>query len=361
MEKYFKTRYFTVIFLVLMCLTCPCNSQESKIHLNDIQVIGSHNSYKIAIEKPLFDYLYKVNPKKMSSLQYGHISLVEQLDLGLRNLELDVFYDPNGGYYKKPKGLKIVKWKLRKPQPYDKENKLEVSGLKMFHVQDIDFRSHHLLFKDGLKVIKEWSDAHPNHTPIIILINAKDQKVKKTREPLTFTKEALNTIDKEIISILRYEKLITPDMVRSDFNSLEEAVLSKGWPDLESVKGRFLFVLDEKEEKNNKYLEGHESLKNRVLFVNSTEGNPEAAFRIINDPVKNFEYIKELVAKGYMVRTRADAGTKEARTNSYSRFEKAKASGAQVISTDYYVPSQLFESDFKVIFDDDTYEIIKNK
>ena len=60
-----------------------------------------------------------------------------------------------------------------------------------------------------------------------------------------------------------------------------------------------------------------------------------------------------------MVRTRSDAGTKEARANNYDRFLKAKASGAQVISTDYYVPSTLFESDFKVIFEDETYERIK--
>lgn len=335
--------------------------KNDKTPINNIQVIGSHNSYKIEIEKPLFDFLYKVNPKKISSLQYGHISLVAQLDLGLRNLELDVFYDPDGGYYKKPKGLKVLKWKLKKTQPFDLENKLDTPGLKMFHVQDFDFRSHHLLFKEGLEAIKKWSNAHPEHTPITILINAKDQKVEKTRDPLPFTKEALNTIDNEIISILGVDKLITPDLVRGNFKNLEEAVLTEGWPNFGAVKGRFLFVLDEKSEKNNRYLEGHESLKSRVLFVNSKEGNPEAAFRIINDPVKNFDYIKELVAKGYMVRTRADAGTKEARTIDYSRFEKAKASGAQVISTDYYIPSTLFESDFKIIFEDETYERIKTK
>ena len=47
---------------------------------------------------------------------------------------------------------------------------------------------------------------------------------------------------------------------------------------------------------------------------------------------------------------------KEARMSDYSRFEKAKASGAQVITTDYYIPSELFPSDFKVSFDDGAYE-----
>ena len=327
--------------------------------LNDIQVIGSHNSYKIAIEKPWFDILSTLDKKKMQGLEYGHISLEEQLKLGLRNLELDVFHDPVGGHFSNPKGLEIMKSKGIKPLEFDTANKLKQPGLKMFHVQDIDFRSHQLLFKDGLNVLKKWSDANPKHTPVVILINAKDQKIDGTRNPLPFTTEALDSIDLEIRSVFSKAQLMTPDDVRGDFETLEKAVLTKGWPELELVKGKFLFVLDEKEEKINSYLKNYANLEGSVMFVNSKEGRPEAAFRIINNPISDFDYIKELVAKGYMVRTRADAATKEARTNSYNRFEKAKASGAQVISTDYYIPSALFESDFKVIFDDETYERIK--
>ncbi|MEP3838614.1 MAG: Ca2+-dependent phosphoinositide-specific phospholipase C [Algibacter sp.] len=326
--------------------------------LNDIQVIGSHNSYKIEIEKPLYDYLHGVNPK-MESLQYGHVSLEKQLDLGLRNLELDVFYDPIGGYFSNPKGLDIVKTLGETPLDFDTEEKLKTPGLKMFHVQDIDFRSHHLLFRDGLKTLKKWSEKNPNHTPVVILINTKDQKVLQTRDPLPFDKIALDSLDVEIRSVFSERQLITPDAVRGNFKTLEESILKAGWPKLSALKGKFLFVLDEKEIRINNYLEGHDALKGRVLFVNSKEGNPEAAFRIVNNPITDFEYIKTLVAKGYMVRTRADAGTKEARINSYDRFEKAKASGAQVISTDYYIPSTLFDSNYKVIFEDGTYEKIK--
>jgi hypothetical protein len=56
-----------------------------------------------------------------------------------------------------------------------------------------------------------------------------------------------------------------------------------------------------------------------------------------------------------MVRTRADADTKEARNNDYNRFEKAKASGAQIITTDYYLPSKLFKSDYKISYEDGSY------
>lgn len=56
---------------------------NSKNKLNDLEVIGSHNSYKIPIEKPLWNYLYSIDSTKAKALQYGHITLEEQLNLGL--------------------------------------------------------------------------------------------------------------------------------------------------------------------------------------------------------------------------------------------------------------------------------------
>lgn len=350
-----KSSTTSLLFFGCLLMTAV-HAQTKQVNLNDIQVIGSHNSYKIAIEEPLWNHLFKLDSTMAKSLQYEHLCLITQLNLGLRNLELDILHDPLGGKYAHPKGVEIVRQIGNEPLPFDDGADLERPGLKMFHVQDIDFRSHHLLFKNGLKELLAWSDNNPDHTPVFILINAKDSEVPKTTKPLPFTKAALDSLDMEIKSVLSPSKLITPDMVRGDFATLEEAVMTKGWPSVADVKGRFLFVLDEKAEKINRYLEDYPSLQNRVLFVNSREGNPEAAFRIINDPIANFDYITELVAKGYLVRTRADAGTAEARTNDYTRFKKAKTSGAQVISTDYYIPSALFPSEFKVIFDDGRYE-----
>ncbi len=354
-----KNKISGLLFLSLFVLFSFDEKKEDGIKMNEIQVIGSHNSYKIAIEPPLWNYLFQKDSAAAKALQYTHIPLEAQLDLGLRNLEMDVLYDPKGGYYSHPKGLAIIKTLGKQPMEFDAEKKLAQAGLKMFHIQDIDFRSHYLLFKEGLQALKKWSDAHQNHMPIFILINAKDDNNRNLTEPLPFTKEALESIDAEIRSVFDNSQLITPDLVRGNFTTLEEAILKKGWPELEAVRGRFLFILDENETKINRYIDGHPSLKNRVLFVNAKEGTPEAAFRIVNNPIKDFNYIQELVGKGYMVRTRADDGTTEARNNDYTKFEKAKASGAQVISTDYYIPSTLFKSTYKVVFDNNQYERIK--
>jgi len=352
--------------LLLLLMTAPyfnVTAQKNDFagaKLNDIQVIGSHNSYKIAIEKPLMDYL-KAKSAALSSLEYEHIPLTDQLNMGLRGLELDVFHDPNGGYHSDPGGLDIVRASGITPLPFDEEEKLKKPGLKIFHVQEIDFRSHQLLFKDALMELKKWSDKNKGHTPIIITMNTKDAKIPQTRDPLVFDTEALKNLDDEIRAIIPQEKLITPDFVRGKRTTLEKAVLKDGWPKLDAVKGKFLFVLDEGDEKLDLYLENFPNLKGAVLFVNKEEGNPEAAFRIVNDPVADFDKIRLLVKSGYMVRTRADGDTQEARTNDYGRFEKAKASGAQIITTDYYAPSRFFPSNYKIRFDGVSFERIKNR
>jgi hypothetical protein len=81
------------------------------------------------------------------------------------------------------------------------------------------------------------------------------------------------------------------------------------------------------------YLEGHPSLRGRVLFTNAQPGQPDAAFIEKNDGPAG--EIAELVRMGYLVRTRTDADTKEARTNDMARRDAMVASGAQILSTDY--------------------------
>ena len=65
-----------------------------------------------------------------------------------------------------------------------------------------------------------------------------------------------------------------------------------------------------------------------------------------NNPQSQPGEIEELVALGYMVRTRADADTEQSRTNDTTRREAALASGAHFISTDYPVPNLEF-SDYQ--------------
>ena len=72
-----------------------------------------------------------------------------------------------------------------------------------------------------------------------------------------------------------------------------------------------------------------------MLFTNSPPGTPEAAFIKLNNPLSEPGVIEDLVRQGYIVRTRADADTVQARSGDTTQREAALASGAQYVSTDY--------------------------
>lgn len=329
-------------------------SYDALVRMNQIQVIGSHNSYKKPIDASLLAILEEEDPETARALEYSHPSLPEQLEIGLRQLELDLYYDPEGGRYANPKGLELVAARGMPPgSPYDPGRLMLQPGFKVLHVQDLDFRSHYLTFQAALMEIRSWSVAHPDHLPIVITINAKDEEVEEHPEfvrPLPYDREAFEALEEEIRNVFSEGSLITPDDVRDDFPTLEQAVLAGNWPTLSEARGKVLFVLDEEGRKQETYIGGHPSLEGLILFVNAKEGSPEAAFRIVNDPIQDEDYIRELVRVGYLVRTRADADTEEARSEDTRRREAAFASGAHFISTDYYLPGRAFQSRYRVSF-----------
>ena len=147
--------------------------------------------------------------------------------------------------------------------------------------------------------------------------------------------------------------MIIPDDIRGSYSTLEQAVLAGNWPILKKAKGKFIFILDETGDKRISYISGHPSMEGRILFANAEPGTPEAAIIIRNNAKK--DNIADLVKKGYIVRTRADADTYEARMNDKSVFEAACKSGAQIITTDYYKKSTQFKSDYVISFENGKY------
>jgi hypothetical protein len=339
--------FFGLLLLSLLPIA-QTNDPGDNTPINQIQVIGSHNSYKKAIDPKLFKMLQSRDSIGMSKIDYEHVSLSDQLNLGLLNLEIDVYADTAGGKYAHPKGLD---WVPGQPT-YDTEGVMKQPGFKVFHMVDIDYRSNCPTFKLCLQELRRWSDAHPDHHPIFITMNAKDEKSKNPvfTVPDKFTAAIYDKLDKEIADNLGLDHVITPDKVRGKYKTLEEAVLHQNWPTLKQAKGKFIFILDEQQPKIGEYISGHASLKGRVLFTNSEPGTPEAAIHIMNNAKKQQAQITELVKKGYIIRTRADSDTQEARANDKSSFDAAMQSGAQVITTDYYKKSTHFNSDYVISF-----------
>jgi hypothetical protein len=228
---------------------------------------------------------------------------------------------------------------------------MKAPGFKVLHVQDLDFRSNCATLARCLVELRRWSDAHPRHLPIVVTMNAKDDKlpdIDGVVEPLPFDAAAYDALDREILAVLPRERLIVPDDVRGGRRTVREAVLANAWPTIDEARGRFLFVLDETGAKRERYVAGHPFLEGRVLFVNAPPESDEAAFLIMNEPIADGARIRELVVQGFLVRTRADADTREARSGETARRDAAFASGAQVVSTDYYEANPAFGTGYEV-------------
>jgi hypothetical protein len=184
--------------------------------------------------------------------------------------------------------------------------------------------------------------------PIVVQIEPKEPDPSAGLSPLPYDARAFSELDREISTGIGRERLIVPDDVRGDADTLEQAVLDERWPELDDARGKFVFALDAPPRHVATYSAGHPALRGRVLFVSAEEGSPEAGYFVINDPIADQARIQELVRRGYFVRTRADADTEEARSNDTRRRDAALASGAQCISTDYVAPDPAFRSGYRV-------------
>ena len=233
--------------------------------------------------------------------------------------------------------------------PYDARD-MHTPGFKVLHSQDIDVHSNCATWLICLEEIKVWSDTNPDHVPILIMFNAKEggSAYPGVTPALDFTREAYRALDGETLSVFPADRIIKPDDVREEFDTLREAVLAGNWPALDNARGKVLFALDERPEKVRTYMDGRSSLQGLPFFVNSiSQQEDHAAYFTMNNPLGDQERIRDAVNAGFIVRTRADANTREARVNDTSRREAAFASGAQYVSTDYYVPRVEF-SDYTV-------------
>ena len=302
--------------------------------MNQIQVVGTHNSYHAGMAAGEMAVLRKQNAKTAESLAYRHPGIEAQLDAGVRQLELDVYGDTKGGLFADPLFLRLAAQEGPvEKMPDDWVSAMRKPGIKVLHASDVDFRSHCPTLVGCLQKIRAWSKAHPQHVPIYIQIETKTGRTRPgfvETEP--WSKAALDSLDAEIRSVFAPGEVVTPDDVRGTYNTLEESVHKDGWPTLDRARGRVVFVFDQANVTPD-YIEGHPGLRGRMVFTNAKPGAPDAAFVKVNNA--SAPEIPDLVRKGYLVRTMVDGGVQSVRSGDTRRRDAGIASGAQVLSTDY--------------------------
>ena len=120
------------------------------VSLNQVQLLGTHNSYHIQPD-PVLINLYVLFDETAIQWEYTHRPLGEQFELlGIRQIELDVYADPEGGLYAAPFGLQVL---LNDPEARIPE--LEAPGIKVLHVQELDYDATCQSLVECLGIVKD--------------------------------------------------------------------------------------------------------------------------------------------------------------------------------------------------------------
>lgn len=283
-------------FFIFLLISLQLKEVETP-RINQIQVIGTHNSYH---KKPEYISWAKNYVKETEDWDYEHLPLDVQLDNGVRSFELDIHNTPEG-------------WKV-------------------MHVPKFDEKSTCPNLQECLRVICEWSNRNPEHVPISVLLEWKSEGPIIDKTITAPTKQDIERIEKDILAVWSRDRIITPDSVRGDFKTLEEAILKKGWPALEESRGKIMFIFHNKRELRELYLEGYPNLEGRLMFVNSYPGKPYSATIIIDNPFN--EEIPMWVQKGYFIRVFGGDPKSQNSDKAKLKNDKAFSCGAQIISTD---------------------------
>jgi hypothetical protein len=261
---------------------------DDLLRMSQIQALGTHNSYHL--EPP---------GNQLIDWRYTHVPLAQQLgEQGIRQFEFDVYYA-------------------------SADHRFDV-----LHIGIVDAETRCADLRICLAEIRVWSDEHRGHQPIFIMIEPKAPYDEAGAD--TF----LADLDAVVGSAFGGGRLITPDEVRGDFETLREAVTSRGWPTMASGRGRVVVWMDNWGAWARHYSAGLTSLAGKKLFVVSATDAAVAAITNFNDPVANQEAIGAAVVAGFIVRSRAD-GPAAFYAGISTKLDAALRSGAQLISTDF--------------------------
>jgi hypothetical protein len=212
-----------------VAVTAACSSDDGEgaatttteavpaVGLDEIQVLAAHNAYHLEGEEALLAAIDENLPALTPTIEYSHPTLTEQLDLGLRSMELDVFEDPDGGRYATPKAQALLGLEAIDPV-------MQEPGFKVFHIQEVDYRSTCLTFVRCLEELDAWSEAHPGHLPIIVQIEAKDGEIPDPLnlgfvQPIPVSQDTFTALEAEILSVPRSRTRAGPTWTTSATSS----------------------------------------------------------------------------------------------------------------------------------------------
>jgi hypothetical protein len=271
--------------------------RRSDIRLNEIQSIGTHNSYHIL-----------EGPPAHPAMDYQHAPLGEQLDAGVRHFELDIHREAGTG------------------------------AILVYHVKSIDEASSCHDLRECLLQLRAWSDAHRDHHALVVILEPTDaigRLVAESGGDPADTGELLwDGHIAEIDAILTEawpDRLWTPkDLGRG--GPVYARIEREGWPTVDETRGGLFVVINDTGAIRDEY-RATVAENERAAFVFGAVGEPDVAFFKADNPRGDPDGMKAALEAGLILRTRADGDTEVDPEETAAAF----ASGAQLVSTDYAI------------------------
>lgn len=298
---------------------------ENGIKFNEMSFLGTHNSYQTEALKETKKLHQSLSALSLGiydaeRIEFKSETLTEQLNCGLRSFEMDI-------------------------ETFDRDGEISFTCM---HSPYFEMTTSCYDFSLALKEIAMWSDNNPNHLPITIIIEPKETFLPL--EDMTyFNLDYALSLDGTLRECLG-EKLFTPaDMLR-DYSSFGDMRAADDWCEVKDMLGKVVILLHECNVTES-YISVDSSIKTQAMFPMLREDDIDrscASIILCNKPAELIEVSEDIIDnKKIMVRTRAD---KFGDVSEVKR-EQAFASGANIISTDYPVRTDLSFGDYVVTFD----------
>lgn len=261
---------------------------DERVRVNQIQVRGSHNSYHVAPIVPFHP-----------SHRYTHAPLDVQLGLQrVRALELDVH------------------WSLGNRE------------VQVYHLGLIDQTTTCFRFRDCLGLVAAWSDAHPDHLPVFLWIEAKDEFDR-------WKFETLEPVDRDLRDVLG-ERLLAPDEVQGPYETLRRAIELRGWPTLAEARGRILAILiNSGDEHARRYTRDFTTLAGRAMFASAERDQFTAPWAAVSGA--GGDAAADALALGLLL-ARNTCSASETDEDCAAELADALASGAHCLKDDFPAP-----------------------
>lgn len=286
---------------------CGFNIQEAiaeQIQINQLRYLCTHNSYKQGLHNPAkFFYNYIIPYAIGKKSNYGYDNITQQLNIGIRGFEFDLYYAENEDEYR----------------------------FECYHNSWLETNSSVVDFEKGLEEIKMWSEYNPNHMPIFITIEPKDNVPLDKAKGLG--KVELETLDDLILEYFP-DKVITYSQMLNGFGDFQEMREANGYIKLEDCIGKFVFLLHEYEN-FEEYIDI--PAENRVMiplvWASSLKENKYLDLTCFaqDHDYNHPEKLDPLIEENYIVRTRLDIYPKYEFEITEARLD----TGAQLVCTDY--------------------------